>query len=81
MTIDEEWERYRIEQSKVPGMPGLRAQPCFMAGYRAAAGDSALLLALCSVHASCVTFASRDPNDTTAVAIRDYLQKIVDQYE
>jgi hypothetical protein len=40
-----------------------------------------VLLALRVIYKSCVTFTSHDPNDTTAAAIRDYFQKIVDQYE
>lgn len=40
-----------------------------------------ILFALRTVRAACAKFASRDLNDTTAAATRDYLQKIVDQYE
>jgi len=33
------WENYRKDQAWIYGMPGLKAHPCFLAGYNAAIAD------------------------------------------
>lgn len=40
----DEWEKHLAEQARIPGMPGLKAMPCFEAGFEAGFQAGALAM-------------------------------------